>query len=182
MMRLTLRNVVLALLSRVLSNEMDLLGQAFATYRTLLMQYLYTPFPPLGMPTPRNRRLQATIRELDMIIEGIISERHKQNTGTGDLLSILLQARDEETGEGMTDRQVRDEVMTLLLAGHETTATALSWTWYLLAQHPEVEARLLSELADVLQGRPPTAADLPRLRYTEQVVRESMRLYPPAYA
>jgi cytochrome P450 len=96
MMRLTLRNVGLALLSRDLSNEMDRLGQSFATYRTLLMQYLYTPFPPLGVPTPRNRRLQDTIRELDTVIEGIISERRKQNNGTGDLLSMLLQARDLE--------------------------------------------------------------------------------------
>jgi cytochrome P450 len=82
----------------------------------------------------------------------------------------------------MTDRQVRDEVMTLFMAGHETTAVALSWTWYLLAQHPEVEARLIEELRAVLGGRAPTAADLPRLRYTEMVVTESMRLYPPAYA
>jgi cytochrome P450 len=93
MMQLTLRNVGLALLSHDLSNEMDLLGQAFATYRTLRMQYLYTPFPPLDVPTPRNRRLQATIRVLDTVIEGIISERRKQNIDTGDLLSMLLQAR-----------------------------------------------------------------------------------------
>jgi cytochrome P450 len=100
MMRLTLRNVGLALLSRDLSNEMDRLGQSFAAYRTLFMQYLYTPFPPLGVPTPRNRRLQATFRVLDTVIEGIISERRKQNNGTGDLLSMLLQAamRRQEKG------------------------------------------------------------------------------------
>src|SRR5215469_4547061 len=182
MMRLTLRNVGLVLLSRDLSNEMDRLGQAFATYRTLLVQYLYTPFPPLGVPTPRNRRLQATIRELDTVIEGIISERRKQNTDTGDLLSILLQARDEETGEGMTDRQVRDEVMTLLLAGHETTATALTWTWYLLSQHPKVEERLRTELDEVLAGQPPTVDHLPRLPYTRMILDETLRLYPPTFS
>jgi cytochrome P450 len=182
MMRLTLRNVGLALLSRDLSNEMDRLGQAFATYRTLLMQYLYTPFPPLSVPTPRNRRLQATIRVLDTIIEGIISERRKQHTATGDLLSLLLQARDEETGEGMTDRQVRDEVMTLLLAGHETTATALTWTWYLLSQHPMVEDRLHSELDDVLAGQPPAVEHLPRLPYTRMILEETLRLYPPTFS
>jgi cytochrome P450 len=182
MMRLTLRNVGLALLSRDLSNEMDRLGQAFAAYRTLLMQYLYTPFPPLGVPTPRNRRLQATIRELDTIIEGILAERRKQNIDTGDLLSILLQTRDEETGEGMTDRQVRDEVMTLLLAGHETTATALTWTWYLLSQHPLIEDRLHAELDQVLSGQPPSVEHLPRLPYTRMILEETLRLYPPTFS
>jgi cytochrome P450 len=94
---------------------------------------------------------------------------------------MLLHAQDADDG-GMSDRQVRDEVMTLFMAGHETTAVALSWTWYLLAQHPEVEARLAEELRSVLGGRAPTAADLPRLPYTEMVLTESMRLYPPAYA
>jgi cytochrome P450 len=182
MIRLTLRNVGLALLSRDLSNEMDLLGQAFATYRTLLMQYLYTPFPPLGVPTPRNRRLQATIRVLDTVIENIIQERREQHIDTGDLLSMLLQARDEETGEGMTDRQVRDEVMTLLLAGHETTATALTWAWYLLSQHPEIEQRLHTELDEVLTGQPPTVEYLPRLPYTHMILDETLRLYPPTFS
>jgi cytochrome P450 len=91
-------------------------------------------------------------------------------------------SRDADDGSRMTDQQVRDEVLTLFLAGHETTGGALSWTWYLLAQHPEVEARLADELGAVLGGRPPTVADLPALRYTEMVVTESMRLYPPAYA
>ena len=99
----------------------------------------------------------------------------------GDLLSLLLFARDEDDGTGMTDLQVRDEAMTLFLAGHETTASALSFTWYLLAQHPEVEQKLLDELASVLKGQPPTVADVPRLVYTERVLLESMRLYPPAY-
>jgi cytochrome P450 len=182
MMQLTLRNVGLALLSSDLSDEMDSLGQAFATYRTLLMQYLFMPFPPLSMPTPRNRRLQATIRVLDTVIKGIISERRKQNRDTGDLLSTLLQTRDQETGEGMTDQQVRDEVMTLLLAGHETTATLLIWTWYLLSQHPEVEDRLHTELDEVLAGQLPTLEHLPRLSYTRMILEETLRLYPSTFS
>jgi cytochrome P450 len=94
---------------------------------------------------------------------------------------MLLQARDVETGEGMNDQQLRDEVMTIYMAGHETTAVALSWAWYLLAQHPDVDARLAVELRQVLGDRPATAADLPRLKYVEAIVTEAMRLYPPAY-
>src|SRR5256886_13543899 len=97
-----------------------------------------------------------------------------------DLLSLLLHAQDID-GTRMTDRQLRDEAMTLFIAGHETTALALSWTWYLLSQHPDVEAKLWAELEAVLGGHPPSVADLPRLTYTESVVRESLRLYPPAY-
>jgi cytochrome P450 len=95
---------------------------------------------------------------------------------------MLMLARDEETGEVMDDRQLRDEVMTLLLAGHETTSNALTWTWYLLAQHPDVEAKLHAELAEVLGGRVPTIQDLPKLTYTRMIVDEAMRLYPPVYA
>src|SRR4030095_2304117 len=95
---------------------------------------------------------------------------------------MLLKAQDEEgDGGGMTDEQLREEEMTIFLAGHETTANALVWTWYLLSQPPEAEARLHEELDEVLAGRPPTAEDLPRLRYTEMVIAEAMRLYPPAW-
>jgi cytochrome P450 len=101
----------------------------------------------------------------------------------GDLLSMLLTARDEEgDGAGMSNLQVRDEVMTIFLAGHETTANALTWTWYLLSEHAEVEAKLHAELKAVLEGRAPTLDDVPRLRYTEMVLAEAMRLYPPAWA
>src|SRR5262249_27507207 len=100
----------------------------------------------------------------------------------GDLLSMLLQAQDADDGSRLSNEQVRDEVMTLFMAGHETTAVTLSWSWYLLAQHPEVDAQLADELQTVLGERPPTVADLPRLKYAEMIVNESMRLYPPAYA
>lgn len=137
--------------------------------------------PPFWLPAPGNRRLRRAVAKLDAILGRIIRQRREQREDRGDLLSSLVEARDAEDQTGMTDRQLRDEVMTIFLAGHETTANALSWTWYLLATHPEVEARLLAELRQVLAGRAPTPADVPRLPFTEQVLKESMRLYPPAY-
>jgi cytochrome P450 len=136
---------------------------------------------PIWVPTPNNLRARKSVRKLDDIIYGFIRRRRQSKENRGDLLSILLHARDEDDGKGMTDRQVRDEAMTLFLAGHETTALALGWTWYLLASNPEAEARLADELRDVLGVRPPTVADLPRLRYTEAVVSESLRIMPPVY-
>lgn len=152
MMLLTLRVVGQALFSIDLSDEADIVGQSFSAIRKLLQSYVFRPFPPLGVPTPRNSRLNAAIRSLDGVVQGIIHERRQHDTDTGDLLSMLLLARDEETGEGMSDRQLRDEVMTLLLAGHETTANALAWMWHLLSQHPDIEARLHAELDRILAG------------------------------
>jgi cytochrome P450 len=137
--------------------------------------------PPAWLPTPGNLRRRRAITFLEGVIHELIRQRRADGRDRGDLLSRLLHARDED-GSGMTDRQLRDEAMTLLLAGHETTALALSWTWYLLARHPEAEGRLAAELRAVLGGRPPTVADLPRLPYAGRVLLESMRLYPPVYA
>ena len=137
---------------------------------------------PFGIPIPRNFELKRRVRLLESVIQQIINDRRADGRDHGDLLSVLVHARDEQDQTGMTDRQLRDEVMTLFLAGHETTANLLSWTWYLLATHPEVEARVVSELDVVLAGRLPSAADVPHLAYTEQVLLETMRLYPPAYA
>jgi cytochrome P450 len=137
---------------------------------------------PQRVPTPGNLRFRQALRTLDGIIYGIIQERRASEAGSrDDLLSILLAARDE-AGDRMSDEQLRDEVMTVFLAGHETTANALSWTWCLLAEHPEVEAKLHEELDETLAGRTPTVEDLLRLHYTDMVVRESLRLYPPAWA
>lgn len=134
------------------------------------------------LPSPSNIRLLKARRELNRIIYGIIAERRKSGDDRDDLLGMLLSARDAEgDGSGMTDKQVRDEAMTIFLAGHETTAIALSWTIYLLAQHPDVLERVRDELDAVLDGRAPTFDDLPNLTYTRQVVTESLRLYPPAY-
>jgi cytochrome P450 len=136
---------------------------------------------PRWLPTPANRRSDRASARLNGVIERIIASRRAAPHDHGDLLSMLMQARDADDGSRMSNQQLRDEVMTLLLAGHETTANVLTWTWYLLAHNPAVEARLASELGDVLDDRQPTVADLPRLVYTERVVLESMRLMPPAY-
>jgi cytochrome P450 len=134
------------------------------------------------LPIPRLRRARAARAELDAIIFRMIAERRRAPGDRGDLLSMLLLAQDQEgDGQGMSDRQVRDEAMTIFLAGHETTANALAWTWFLLSGAPDVEARLHAEVDRVLGGRLPTVDDIPRLSYTEQVVAESMRLYPPAW-
>ena len=135
------------------------------------------------LPLPYVRRFEKARARLDATIYGLIRERRKSGEDTGDLLSMLLLAQDEDDRSvRMSDEQVRDEALTLFLAGHETTANALAWTWYLLSQHPEVERRLHSELDDVLQGRAPELADVPRLRYTEMILAEALRLYPPAWA
>src|SRR5262249_55121671 len=128
-----------------------------------------------------NLRLRRAVGRLNAIVYRFIAQRRASGIERGDLLSMLLDAQDED-GSRMDDRQLRDEAMTLFLAGHDTTALALSWAWYLLAQNAEVDAKLAAELRQVLGDRAPTFADLPRLPYTEHVVREAMRLYPPAYA
>src|SRR5205085_8658146 len=130
------------------------------------------------------RRFERARARLDAVIYRIIEERRRSGADRGDLLSMLLFALDEEGDRtSMTNEQLRDEVMTLFLAGHETTANALTWAWVLLAQNPEAECALHEELDSVLEGgRPPTVEDVPALRYTEMVVAETMRLYPPAYA
>jgi cytochrome P450 len=136
---------------------------------------------PYRWPTPRNRKMQRAVAALDEIVYRIIRERRADPTDRGDVLSMLLAARDEDDGTGMDDRQARDEVMTLILAGHETTANALAWTWHLLADQPAIYDRVQAELDRVLDGRTPRMEDLPALPYTLQVLKESMRLYPPAY-
>jgi len=141
--------------------------------------------PPPWVPTPANRRFRRSARRVEAVILDIIEGRRKTIAATGaaggDLLSLLIAARDEEGGE-MTDAQVRDEALTLFLAGHETTALALTYALWLLARHPDRQARLADELRAVLGDRPPGLADLERLRYTEMVLMETMRLYPPAWA
>lgn len=137
----------------------------------------------LGKPLPSqtHRNYQAAIKQLDEIVYGIINQRRKTNRDAGDLLSMFLEAQDED-GSSMSDQQLRDECMTMFIAGHETTALALSWSWYELAQQPAAVARLQEELGRVLNGRLPTLNDLPQLTYTASVINEAMRLRPPAWA
>lgn len=182
MTALTLRVVGQALFSTDTGSQADRVGQSFTLLSEDLVRRFRSMslFPPV-LPTRRDRRFRQARRELNTVVYEIINARRRHNADQGDLLAMLMQARDEETGATMDDDQLRAEVKTLLLAGHETTANLLSWTWYLLAQHPEVEQRLHAELVRVLGGRLPTVTDLPQLRYTRMVIDETLRLYPPAW-
>jgi cytochrome P450 len=182
MMQLTMRIVAKVLFSVEVKADTERVAAAL----NVLMRHTSGGrmiLPPIlrHVPVPALMRVKRAVRELDEIVNRIIRQRRASGQDTGDLLSMLMSARDED-GSGMTDRQLRDEVLTFLLAGHETTAVSLSWTWYLLSQHSEVELKLRQELRQVLGGRTPQLEDLPRLLYTDKVVKESMRLYPPAWS
>jgi cytochrome P450 len=179
LMKLTLEIVAQTLFSASVEGKAEVVGEAME----IVMNYFASPIVwfPLWqkLPTPGNRRFSSAIQQLNSIIYETIARRRSGESQGNDLLARLLAARDED-GSQMTDKQLRDELVTLFLAGHETTALALSYTFYLLANNPHADARLAAELDEVLQGRLPTHADVPRLQYAEWVVRESMRLYPPA--
>jgi cytochrome P450 len=181
MMRLTQDVVVKTLFSADVSNEAaEVVAALGVIVRPFSAQATLKWILDNRLPTPGHFRFNRAAQKIDRVIYRIIAERRRSNEDHGDLLSMLLGAQDED-GTTMTDRQLRDEVMTLFLAGQETTALALTWCWYLLARNPEAEERLAAELGEVLDGRSPTVEDLPRLRYCEWVVKEAMRLYPPAY-
>jgi len=181
MMQLTLRIVVHCLFNveaqdtGAISSAMNILMRNTTGVRML--------FPPVAryLPTPTMIAVRRAVQQLDEMVYGIIAKHRASRTDSGDLLSMLVNARDED-GSGMSDKQLRDEVLTFLLAGHETTALALSWTFHLLGQNPEVEEKLDAELRQVLGGRVPEVSDLQALPYTERVIKESMRLYPPAWS
>jgi cytochrome P450 len=184
MMRLTLSIVAKTLFDAEVEGEANEIGAAL-TALVDMFPMLMNPFSDLlkRLPLPRTLRFARALKRLDRTIYAIIASRRASSEDRGDLLSMLLMAVDEEDGSGgMTDKQLRDEAMTLFLAGHETTANALAWTWYLLAQNPAHRRLLDAEIEDILGDRPPTPADVPKLRYTEMVLAESMRLYPPAWA
>jgi cytochrome P450 len=182
MLGLTLSMIATTMLSLDVEAVGAEMRRAYAEACTFLNRRLATVVDlPLWVPTPANRRFNRAVRTLDQMIADIVQERRRHPHGQGDLLERLLAARDETTGAGMSERQIRDEVITIFFAGHETSAQTLSWLWYLLAQHPEVERKLHAELAEVLGGRTPTVADLPRLSYMRLVVMEAMRLYPAVW-
>ena len=181
MMHLTLQIVGKALFTSNIDDQANAFGQAFLQVNAFLIEHFNHPFPPLSVPTPRNRRFKAALRTLDRVVYDIIRQRRQSKEEYSDLLSMMMDARDEETGEGMGDRQLRDEIMTLLVAGHETVANALAWGWYLLAQNPGAEAKLHAELDQMLAGRTPTVEDLATLPYARMVFEETMRLYPPVW-
>jgi cytochrome P450 len=182
MMRLTLQIVAKTLFSADITDDADEVGAAMTTIVNLF-NFLLLPFSELleKLPIPHAIRFRRAKAKLDEIIYGFINERRASGEDKGDLLSMLLLAKDEEGTGSMSDEQVHDECLTLFLAGHETTANLMTWTWYLLSQNLEAEAKLHEELDRVLDGRVPTFDDLPNLKYTEAVIAESMRLYPPAW-
>ncbi len=184
MMRLTLAIVAKTLFDADVAADSDDVGAAFAEIMELF-QLLMLPYSEYleKLPLPATRKFERARARLDAVIYRIIAARRRSGRDHGDLLSMLIAAQDEEgDGRGMSDEQLRDELMTIFLAGHETTANALTWTWYLLAQHPEIEQKLHAELAEVLGARQQfSVTDYPRLRYTEMVAAEAMRLYPPAW-
>jgi cytochrome P450 len=182
MTRLTLRVVGETLLGHDPTAEADRVGEALAFLLRIANDRTsrLLPLPPV-LPTNENLRLRKALAALDSIVLRMIEERRKNGAHRPDLLAMLMEARDEETGAALDDRQLRDEVMTIFLAGHETTANALTWTWYLLARYPAALRALQGELRDVLGGRAPGADDLARLPLTRATIEESMRLYPPAW-
>jgi cytochrome P450 len=181
MMHLTLGIVAKTLFDADVSREAEDVDAALTILMgKFLRQAGLALLLPVWVPLPTSHLLKRAVGRLDTVIYRIIEQRRASGQMSGDLLSVFLQVQDEQ-GVGMTDRQLHDEIMTLFLAGHETTANVLSWTWLLLGQNPEVEEKLTEELARVLGGRVPSPADLPQLVYTDMVLRESMRLYPPVW-
>jgi cytochrome P450 len=182
MTRLTLFIVSKTLYDADVTESADGIGELVTTLAHIgNKQYVQGFVPPSWLPIPQVTDARQAVQALNGIIMPIIEARRRSGEDRGDLLSMLLMAQDED-GSQMSDQQVRDEAVTLFLAGHETTSNALSWAWALLSQHPEAEARLHAELDSVLEGRTPTFADLPKLPFTDAVFKEAMRLYPPAWA
>jgi cytochrome P450 len=182
MMRVTLAIAAKTLFNAEVGSDAQAVAHALEVMQQNFLERFNSLWPlPLWIPTPANLRARRAARKLDDILFRIIRERRQSGVDHGDLLTLLLRARDESDGTGMTDQQLRDEAMTLFLAGHETTALVLSWAWYLMAQHPKEEQKLWAELEAVLAGRTPTVDDWPRLKFTESIALETMRLYPPAY-
>jgi cytochrome P450 len=183
MMRVTLAIVAKTLFDADVESEAKDIGESLTAVMKMFDR-VTLPFPHIinKLPLPSNFRFVKALQRLDNTIYRIINERRKSGEDRGDLLSMLLLAQDDEgDGTGMTDKQVRDECMTLFLAGHETTANALTWTWYLLSEHPEVEAKFHHEIDSLLAGQLPNFEDVPKLKYTTMVFAEAMRLYPPAW-
>jgi cytochrome P450 len=180
MLGLTLQIVGKTLFDADVERDAQEVGKSLELLLEIGANFRRTIFVPHWLPTPANLRVKREVAQIERILYRIIAERRAAGRDAGDLLSMLLAAQDED-GSRMTDKQLRDETITLFLAGHETTASTLSWTWWLLAKNPVVEAKLHQELDAVLGDRVPTLDDLPKLVYAGHVITESLRLYPPAW-
>jgi cytochrome P450 len=180
MMRLTLQVVGKTLFDADVESDAQEVGKSLEQLLEIGANFRRTVFVPQWIPTPANRRIEKAISKIESVLYRIIAEKRASGRDSGDLLSMLLAAQDED-GSRMTDRQLRDETITLFLAGHETTANTLAWTWWLLARNPGAEAKLHAELEAVLAGRTPALDDMPKLVYAGHVITESLRLYPAAW-
>jgi cytochrome P450 len=182
MLGLTLATAGKALFGADLTGKADELGPVLRTVLNIVGERVASFISFLAaIPTPQNLRFRRAMRELDRAVQSLIEAKRARPGEQGDVLSMLMAARDEETGEGMSDRQLRDEVVTLLIASHETTAVTLSWIFYLLTRHPEAGNRLHAEVSRTLSGRLPSAEDVRGLPYTSEIIQEALRLYPPGY-
>ena len=184
MARLTLSVIWRLLFGQDVKSESDTIREAISVGQRLIkLQYdsLIASVTPLWVPLLRHRRFTRSFRVIEETIFQFIGRRRMNSEQHDDVLSLLLSATDSE-GRPLTDEEIRDELMTFLLAGHETTANALTWAWFLLSQFPSVRERLACELNEVLGGRLPAVGDVPRLRYTKMIWEESLRLYPPAWS
>ncbi len=181
LMAITLDIVTATLMGSSVGGDSAIVGRSMETILEAVQRRLGSPVPTsIDFPLPRNLRL-VRARDAVRALALRLIEQRREGEARGDLLSVLLEARDPETGDAMTDEQLRDEVLTMIAAGHETTANALTWTFHLLGEYPEEDARLEHELDTVLAGRSPTLEDLPRLVHTQGVLKEALRLYPPAW-
>jgi cytochrome P450 len=180
MMRLTLTIIIKSMFSAEIDDKIQSLSQAFnVASKFMLWRSQQMWAPPLSFPFRRNVEYNRALKVLNDTIYPLVANRRKNPKD--DLLGMMLEMRDADTDEGMSDQQARDEVVTIFFAGHETTAATLSWAFYLLSQHPEVEDRMRAEGKIVLNGRQPAFADLPKFVYLQQVINEVLRLYPAAY-
>lgn len=179
MMRVTLDIITQTMFSMDVLSEASKVGHAIGVATHFVTHQVQNPFAlPVWVPTPGNRAYTRAHHTLYSVIDSIIRSRRAEGAEHGDLLDMLLEARDADTGEAMSENQLREEVATIFAAGHETTANTLSWTWFMLDQHPDIRERLEAEVDTVLQGRTPTISDLANLPYTLQVLNEVLRLYP----
>lgn len=181
MLHLGLRIAGESLFGLDLTDRHNPTGTTFETMVRQLTEYVFLPFPPLSVPTPRNRRIRATLRTLDALVTDMIERRRRPGIDPGDLLAILIAACGED-GRPITDRQLRDDIVSVLFAGYETTANTLAWACYELARHPDVQRRVAEEVDTVLRGGRPTIDHLTRLPRIRAVIDEALRIYPPTFA
>lgn len=182
MMHVTLHIVAKSLFGSNVTDIVEAVGREMDIAQELAIERISNPFKlPMWIPTPGNLREKKSLDRLDKVMMDIIEKRRADPTPYDDLLQMLMEAKDEDTGEQMSDRQLRDECMTIFLAGHETTALALTWLWYMAHQNPAELNKLRAEAEQVLQGRDPLMGDVMKLEYTRMTIEETMRLYPPAW-